>query len=66
MEVRPRLGPLAHAAGRLVHPAGGDIVVEVRQDASGLHGRVELPAGVAGTLILPDRAQALGAGESVF
>jgi len=66
VEVRPRLGPLAHAAGRLVHPAGGDIVVEVRQDASGLHGRVELPAGVAGTLILPDRAQALGAGESVF
>jgi len=66
VEIRPQPGPLAHAAGRLVHPADGEIVVEVRRNADALHGRVALPAHLAGTLVLPGGARPLDAGETRF
>lgn len=66
VEIRPLMGSLAKAGGRLVHPAGGEIIVEVQQTAAGMHGRVELPPGVIGRLILPDREVTLTAGRKDF
>jgi hypothetical protein len=46
VEIIPQLGPLEHACGRLVHPAGGEIVLEVCRAGDLLHGKIELPPGV--------------------
>jgi alpha-L-rhamnosidase len=54
VRIAPMLGRLEHAAGSWPHPLG-DIRVEVR----GTHGRVELPAGLPGTLVLADREVAI-------
>lgn len=66
VEIRPMLGSLAQAGGRLVHPGGGEIIFEVQQKADGLHGLVELPPGVTGRLILPDRDLILTTGRKDF
>ena len=50
VEIRPQLGGLEHARGRLVHPAG-EIVVELHQRDGRLHGHIELPDDVPGVLI---------------
>jgi len=50
-EIRPQLGGLAHASGRLVHPDGGEIVVDVLEEDGRLRGSVRLPEGVTGTLV---------------
>jgi hypothetical protein len=63
--VRPQLGGLEWARGRLPHPAGW-VEAEVRQEDGVLHGRVTLPAGVAGTLLLPDGERQIASGERVF
>jgi alpha-L-rhamnosidase len=47
VRIAPMLGTLEHAAGTWPHPLG-DIRVEVR----GAHGRVSLPPGLPGTLVL--------------
>ncbi|MBN8525575.1 MAG: alpha-L-rhamnosidase [Planctomycetes bacterium] len=54
VRISPMLGTLAHAAGSWPHPLG-DIRVEIR----GAHGRVELPAGLPGTLVLDGREVAI-------
>lgn len=51
VEIRPQLGGLAHASGRLVHPNGGEIGVDVRTEDGQLRGLVSLPEGVHGVLI---------------
>jgi hypothetical protein len=66
VEIRPQPGPLARASGRLVHPAGGEIVVELRRGADALHGRIVLPANLAGTLVLQGGTRPLEAGETLF
>jgi len=66
VEIAPFLSPLPEASGRLVHPAGGEIIVELRREGESLHGRVVLPEGVPGTLRLPDATRELPPGESVF
>jgi hypothetical protein len=66
VEVAPMLGRLEHASGRLVHPAGGEIVVEVEQEGGAVHGRVSLPPGLAGTLRLRSGARPLAEGETRF
>ena len=66
VEIAPLPGRLEHASGRLVHPAGGEIVVEVEQKGGALRGRVVLPAGLTGTLRLPSGARPLAAGETRF
>lgn len=50
VEIRPQLGGLAHASGRLVHP-DGEIVVEARAEGGRLAVNVQLPPGVSGTLV---------------
>jgi len=50
VEIAPQLGPLTSASGRLVHPAGGEIVVDFRLEDGILHASVTLPAGLTGTL----------------
>lgn len=51
VEIRPQLGGLAHASGRLVHPDGGEMVVDFRVAEGKLRGAVSLPDGVTGALI---------------
>jgi len=66
VEITPQLGPLQSASGRLVHPAGGEIVVQVQSEPDGhLHGRVSLPPGVGGMLNVNGRVEFLpdGAGR---
>jgi alpha-L-rhamnosidase len=52
IEIAPQLGPLTSAEGRLVHPAGGEIVVKFYIKNETLHGSVSLPAGLTGTLCI--------------
>ena len=66
VEITPMLGRLEHASGRLVHPAGGEIVVEVEQKGGAVHGRVVLPPGLSGTLRLPSGPRTLAGGETRF
>jgi alpha-L-rhamnosidase len=66
VEIAPLLGPLEHAAGRLVHPAGGEIVVELEQKGGAIHGRVVLPPTVRGTLRLTTGPRRLASGETRF
>lgn len=63
--IEPQLGPLAHAAGRLAHPRG-EIAVELRAEADALHGTIELPDGVTGTLRLGDRTIELVSGTNTW
>jgi hypothetical protein len=66
VEIAPLLGRLEHAGGRLVHPAGGEIVAEVERKAGALRGRVVLPPGLTGTLRLPSGVRPLPSGETRF
>jgi hypothetical protein len=66
VEIEPLLGPLESASGRLVHPAGGEIVVEVEQKGGAIRGRVALPPGLEGILRLPSGPRPLAAGETRF
>jgi hypothetical protein len=63
VEVRPWLGPLRQAAGRIIHPQGW-IEVELQQDGVALHGQVTLPEGVAGRFLWADQSTALGPGPN--
>ena len=62
VRIAPQLGGMPALRGRLPHPAGGWVAVAL--DAAG--GRVELPAGVAGTLVHDGREQPLAAGLTRF
>jgi alpha-L-rhamnosidase len=66
VEIAPLPGPLAQASGRLVHPAGGEIVVDLEQKGGVLRGRVVLPPGLSGTLRLSEGTLSLAAGETRF
>ena len=66
VEIAPQLGPLKSASGRLVHPAGGEIVVEFYVEDSALRGSVDLPAGLAGTLRYDGRTVPLSEGVKLF
>jgi hypothetical protein len=48
VEIRPQLGPLQNAKGRMVHPAGW-IEVEVHTTGDRLNATISLPEGVTGT-----------------
>jgi len=48
VEISPQPGSLDNASGRLIHPAGGNIVVELRAESGGLSGSVTLPEGLTG------------------
>ena len=48
--IRPQLGPLAAASGKLVHPCG-EIEVDFKQKDGVLEGHVILPPGISGTFV---------------
>ncbi len=50
VEIAPLPGDLDYAEGTLVHPAGGEIRVEIERRGRRLRGLVELPPGLKGTL----------------
>ena len=50
VEVIPQLGPLDYASGKLVHPSGGEISIEVRREGDQLHGMLTLPPEVGAML----------------
>ncbi len=58
VEIRPQLGGLAHASGRLVHPLG-EIVADFTTEGEAVHGSVSLPSGVTGTLFANGQAYTL-------
>ena len=67
VEIRPQLGSLQNAKGRMVHPEGW-IEVDLRRANNRLEGRITLPEGVtglfhgtAGTQILRSGVQAVSA-----
>jgi alpha-L-rhamnosidase len=61
IDIRPQLGPLQTAQGRMVHPAGW-IEVDLRRAGDQLHGTVTLPEGVTGTFHGPTGIQPLKPG----
>jgi hypothetical protein len=61
VEIRPQLGPLTHASGRLVHPQG-EILADFQVADGTLHGSVTLPDGVSGRLIWDGQSRPLGSG----
>jgi hypothetical protein len=63
--VRPQLGGLEWVRGRMPHPAGW-VEGQVRAADDGLHGRIALPAGVTGTLVLPEGEREIVEGEYTF
>jgi alpha-L-rhamnosidase len=62
VEVRPQLGPLPWARGRLVHPRGW-IEVDARQEDGRLQGSITLPSGVRGTLVTTGGSRTLKPGR---
>lgn len=65
VEIRPQLGRLSWARGRMVHPRGF-ITADLQQRDGGLSGSIELPPGVRGTLVLDDAARPLAPGVNPF
>src|SRR5919199_1747374 len=65
VEIRPQLGPLASASGRLVHPHG-EIAVDFLVEDGTLHGSISLPPGVEGTLRHDEQVHTLTGGEHTF
>ncbi len=63
--ITPQLGTLSWARGTMRHPAG-EISVDVRSQDGAVRGRITLPAGVTGTLVLGDRSLPLHPGVNDF
>lgn len=63
VRIEPRLGPLLHAAGKLIHPLG-EINVEFTKEKQALHGMITLPAGVSGNFTHEGITTELKAGET--
>jgi hypothetical protein len=63
--ITPLLGPLKQASGKLVHP-NGEIKVDFQQQDGILHGRVSLPPGVIGFLVVNGQSLPLKEGSQDF
>ena len=61
VEIRPQLGPLQTAQGRMVHPQGW-IEVDLRRTGDRLEGTITLPTGITGTFHGPHSTQSLKPG----
>jgi hypothetical protein len=61
VRIEPQLGSLTHARGSMPHPRG-EIVVELEVHDGLARGRVNIPEGVTGTLLLNGRLVDLGPG----
>ena len=64
--VTPRLGPLQAASGRMVHPSGGEITLDVRREGALLHGVLSVPAGVEAVLHVNEQALVCRPGRNSF
>jgi hypothetical protein len=62
VEIRPQLGPLKNASGRMIHPRGW-IESEWRREGDKLSGVITLPIGCRGRLILSDKILELKEGR---
>ncbi|MDF3056361.1 MAG: alpha-L-rhamnosidase [Rariglobus sp.] len=65
VRIEPQLGTLAWARGTMGHPSGA-IIAEIETQGSSMHGRITLPAGVTGTLVLPGGTLPLHSGLTIF
>jgi len=63
--IRPQLGPLNHARGKLM-TVKGQIVVDLHQDKKSLTGQIVLPKGMTGTLIYKGKKIILKSGNQKF
>jgi hypothetical protein len=63
--MRPQLGPLTWAAGRVPHPRG-EIQVEVRRDNQHLQAQIALPDGVGGVLYWRGQRVELHPGQGLY
>jgi hypothetical protein len=62
VDIRPQLGSLAHATGKMVHPLGL-IEANFRSDGRTVTGRVCLPRGLSGRITVNGRQTALKEGD---
>ncbi len=65
VEVRPQLGRLTRASGRLVHPRG-EIIADFRAEDGRLRGSLQLPEGVHGALIANGERREIGGEVAVI
>jgi len=63
VKIEPHPGTLKNIKGKIPHPAG-DILVELEQTASGIQGKVTLPAGLPGKFVWRGKEIGLGEGEN--
>ena len=64
--IRPQLGAMTHAAGRLVHPRG-PIETSFSRSEAGIQATIALPSGLQGTLIHGPQSYPLQSGsQSLF
>jgi alpha-L-rhamnosidase len=66
VEIQPHLGPLTHAAGKLPHPSGAFVEVELERRGERLAGTIILPIGVTGTFRDGPHTQSLAAGRNTM
>jgi alpha-L-rhamnosidase len=64
--IQPQLGALSSAEGRLIHPAGGEIVTAFQRQGDRLHCRISLPAGLTGELVIQGISYSLSDGQQEF
>lgn len=64
VEIAPQLGELTWAEGRMPHPNGGEIAVNVHRDGDQLEATLELPENVVGVLCWGGEMVELPAGVS--
>ena len=65
VEIRPQLGNLTWAEGRLVHPRG-EIVAEFRAVGGDRHAAITLPEGITGTLYMNGHTYPLTPGANAI
>jgi hypothetical protein len=65
VRIEPHLGTLKNIKGKVPHPAG-DILVDLSKTASGIQGKVTLPAGLSGMFVQNGKLIQLNPGESVI
>lgn len=64
VRIEPALGPLEWVRGTIPHPKGEITVAFERDDDGALSGRIELPEGVGGELIMDDQVRPLSSGRN--
>ena len=65
VRIKPQLGPLSTAQGKLVHP-NGVIDVDFRKEQGNLHGHISLPDGISGVLQVDGETKELTPGAQEF